>query len=45
MVTTEEIGQVALFAALDQAQRQQLSRVAADISLVAGEYAATRESC
>ena len=40
MVTTEEIGQVALFAALDQAQREQLARAAADISLVAGEYAA-----
>ncbi|MFN2466909.1 MAG: FAD-dependent oxidoreductase [Gaiellaceae bacterium] len=40
MVTTEEIGQVALFAALDPAQREQLSRVAADIRLVAGEYAA-----
>jgi thioredoxin reductase (NADPH) len=40
VVTTEEIGQVALFAALDLAQREQLSRVSADISLVAGEYAA-----
>ena len=40
VVTPEEIGQVALFAALDPAQREQLSRVAADISLVAGEYAA-----
>jgi thioredoxin reductase (NADPH) len=40
VVTTEEIGQVALFAALDPAQREQLSRVSADISLVAGEYAA-----
>jgi thioredoxin reductase (NADPH) len=40
VVTTEEIGQVPLFAALDSAQREQLSRAAADISLVAGEYAA-----
>jgi thioredoxin reductase (NADPH) len=40
VVTTEEIGQVALFAALDPGQREQLSRVAADISLVPGEYAA-----
>ena len=40
MVTADEIGQVGLFAALDPAQREQLSRVAADISLVAGEYAA-----
>ena len=40
MVTTEEIGGIALFAALDSAQREQLSQVAADISLVAGEFAA-----
>ena len=40
MVTTEEIGGVGLFAGLDPAQREQLCRVAADISLVAGEYAA-----
>ena len=40
MVTPDEIGSVALFAALDLAQREQLSRVAADVSLVAGEYAA-----
>ena len=39
MVTTEEIEQVALFAALDPAQREQLSRVAADITLAPGEYA------
>jgi hypothetical protein len=40
VVTTEEIGAVELFAALDEAQREQLARVAADITLVAGEYAA-----
>jgi thioredoxin reductase (NADPH) len=40
MVTPEEIGRVELFAALDPAQREQLSRIAADVSLVAGEYAA-----
>jgi thioredoxin reductase (NADPH) len=40
MVTPDEIGAVPLFAALDQAQREQLSRLAADVSLVAGEYAA-----
>jgi thioredoxin reductase (NADPH) len=40
VVTAEEIGAVPLFAALDQAQREQLSRVAADVSLVEGEYAA-----
>ena len=40
MVTTEEIAQVALFATLDPAEREQLARVAADITLLAGEYAA-----
>ncbi len=40
MVTTEEIGGVALFAALDDDERERLSRVAADITLAAGEYAA-----
>jgi len=40
MVTAEEIGEVGAFAALDTAEREQLSRVAADIGLVAGEYAA-----
>ena len=40
MVTTEEIGGVGLFASLDPTQREQLSRAAADVSLVAGEYAA-----
>src|SRR5215217_7740338 len=40
VVTTEEIGQVALFAALDDAQRERLGRVAADITLRPGEYAA-----
>jgi thioredoxin reductase (NADPH) len=40
MVTPDEIAAVELFAALDDAQRKQLCRAAADISLVAGEYAA-----
>src|SRR4051794_34161036 len=40
MVTPEEIGRVALFAGLDAAQREQLCSVAADVSLVSGEYAA-----
>jgi thioredoxin reductase (NADPH) len=40
MVTAEEIAGVALFASLDLTQRERLSRVAADVSLVAGEYAA-----
>ena len=39
VVTAEEIGRVALFAALAPAQREQLSRVAADIRLQPGEYA------
>jgi len=39
VVTIEEIGGVELFAALGPAEREQLSRVAADIRLVAGEYA------
>jgi thioredoxin reductase (NADPH) len=40
MVTTEEIARVNLFAGLDDAQRDQLSRAAADIRLAPGEYAA-----
>ena len=40
MLTPEEIGSVALFAGLDQAQREHVSRLAADVSLLAGEYAA-----
>jgi thioredoxin reductase (NADPH) len=44
VLTPEEIGSVPLFAALDDAQRAQLSKVAADISLVAGEDAAPEGS-
>ncbi len=40
MVTPEEIAAVPLFASLDAAQRERVSRVAADVSLAAGEYAA-----
>jgi len=40
VVTPEEIARIELFAGLDQAQLEQLSRTAADVSLVAGEYAA-----
>jgi thioredoxin reductase (NADPH) len=40
VVTPDEIAGVALFAGLDRAQLERLSRVAADVSLVAGEYAA-----
>jgi len=39
-LTPEEIGRVGLFAGLDEAQLEQLSRAAADVSLVTGEYAA-----
>src|SRR3954468_12076031 len=40
MVTPDEIGDIALFAQLTTAQREQLSRLAADIALLPGEYAA-----
>jgi thioredoxin reductase (NADPH) len=40
MVTAEEIGAVALFAALGLAERDRLARAAADINLPPGEYAA-----
>src|SRR5215831_12629029 len=40
MVTADEIGRVAVFAGLDKTGRERLSQVAADISLVAGEYVA-----
>ena len=40
MVTAEEIGRVAVFAALSEEQRERLCRVAADITLMPGEYAA-----
>ncbi len=40
VITGEEIGRVALFAGLDDAARERLSRAAADITLQPGEYAA-----
>ena len=40
MITAEEIGAVPAFAALDAEGRERLAHVAADLSLVAGEYAA-----
>src|SRR6266545_8334721 len=40
MVTAEEIGRVAVFAALSPGERERLIRAAADINLVPGEYAA-----
>jgi thioredoxin reductase (NADPH) len=39
MVTPDEIGEVTIFAGLDAAARERLARVAADISLVPGEWA------
>ena len=39
MVTADEIGQVAVFADLEVADRERLARVVADITLVPGEYA------
>ena len=39
MVTTDEIAEIELFAALGSAEREQLSRAAADIRLTPGEYA------
>ncbi len=39
-MTTDEIGAVALFAALGPVERERLSRAAADLSLAPGEYAA-----
>src|SRR5215208_5504747 len=40
MVTPDEIGAVAIFAALGPAERKRLCRAAADITLMPGEYAA-----
>jgi thioredoxin reductase (NADPH) len=39
MVTTDEIAEIPLFAALPAADRERLSRTSADIRLAAGEYA------
>jgi thioredoxin reductase (NADPH) len=40
MVTADEVAQIAVFAPLGAAERERLSRAAADISLQPGEYAA-----
>ena len=40
MVTADEIGSIAVFAGLSEADRERLARAAADITLAAGEYAA-----
>ena len=39
MVTAEEIGRIPIFEALGENERERLCRVAADIVLMAGEYA------
>jgi thioredoxin reductase (NADPH) len=39
MVTADEISGITIFASLDDAERERLSRAAADISLLPGEYA------
>ena len=40
MITPEEVGTVEVFASLSEAEREQISRRSADVTLVAGEYAA-----
>ena len=40
MVTAEDIAAVSVFAALDSEAREKLARVAADITLAPGEFAA-----
>ena len=40
MVTADEIGTIPIFASLGPAERERLSRAAADVTLVEGEYAA-----
>ena len=40
MVTAEDIGAIAIFAALGATERERLARAAADITLAPGEYAA-----
>jgi len=44
MVSAEEIGAIPVFASLTGSERERLSRTAADISLVPGEYAADQGS-
>ena len=40
MVTADEIGAIAIFAGLSEADRERLARAAADLTLAPGEYAA-----
>jgi thioredoxin reductase (NADPH) len=42
VVTADEIAGIEIFAGLDEAQRNELARAAADITLQAGEYAANQ---
>ena len=42
MVTADEVGRVTIFAPLDVAALEQLARLAADVSLRPGEYAANQ---
>jgi thioredoxin reductase (NADPH) len=42
MVTADEIGRVKVFAGLDAGTRERVARMAADISLAPGEYAANQ---
>ena len=44
MVTADDIAAIAVFAALDVAERERLARAAADVSLLPGEYAAPEGS-
>jgi len=44
MVTADDIAAIAVFATLDDAQRERLARAAADVSLLPGEYAAPEGS-
>jgi len=42
MVTAEEIAEIEVFAMLSADEQQRLARVAADVRLVSGEYAANQ---
>ena len=44
MITPEDVGGIAVFAGLDDAQRERLARAAADITLAPGEFAAHQGS-
>jgi thioredoxin reductase (NADPH) len=40
MITAEDVGRITVFASLDEASRERLARASADVTLLAGEYAA-----